>query len=553
MDLPFSVWLRLRWTLAQVLLLIAGLLAWLLRPLRKLAIPPAVVVALPQDRPSLTRTAATVRARADYDLVRIADKLDMHVDWGHRTVRAVPSPERYPLTMLPPKWMLLAALKVPLHGDRRWWTPEQPASACFPLRQPASARHWDDDLWFAAQRLQGPNPLFLEGVGDLERLDRLQLRGAVTGDPARLYAVDYRPMLRGCTPAPGRSLPPCVALFEATSDGLVPRLIQVESQDGPPVVFRPDGTDAWRLGRLYFGAADMLVHEVVAHYQWTHVLGETLAIVTARNLPWEHPLRGLLAPHLRGTLMQNANAAPLLVADGGLFDRCFAGGDCKHRLLEWGAANWSWERMILPRAIAGRGLEGLEDMPYRDDALLLWDAITAYVRGFVELWYDADRLRGDQELRSWSQELHDALGTPLAEDRETLIELLSGVVFNPVAHNLVNAPQYDTFGFPMGSPVALHVPVPTRPEDVDRDMLLRALPHTGDSLQATRATWGFTLQYDRFGRHLEPPLPAGSPALVSDLRDALAHAEETILTRNAGRRFEYLAALPSRVGNSVDA
>ena len=485
--------------------------------------------------------------------MRITGKYGLDVDWDHWTLRKLPLSERYTASMWPAKMLLLAALKVPLDGRRQWWTVDQARSMYAPLRPPSSTQTWDDDGWFAALRLQGPNPLPLRGVVDAAGLEALALWATVGEDPARLYVADHRPPLRGCTPSPGRFLPPCVALFEDTEDGLMPLLIELDREDGPPLVVRPGDGDAWRLARLYFGAADMLIHEVVSHYQWTHVLAETFAIVTARNLPWQHPLRGLLAPHLRSTLHQNSNAAPILVADGGLFDRCFAGGDCKHRLLEWGAREWSYDRMILPRALASRGLEELADVPYRDDAMLLWNALEAYVRGFVGIWYDQERLEADQELRSWIQELSDALRIPRLRTMEELIELLTGILFNPVAHNLVNALQFDVFGFPLGSPVAVHVPVPERVEDVDRDMLLRALPRTGDTLQAARATYGFTLQYDRLGHELRPPMPPDSPDLVGALHEALRAAEETIVSRNLERRFPYTAALPSRVSNTVDA
>ncbi len=552
-SLPFSPSLAIRWFVVKCVLLAAAALAWALRLLPKLRVPRAGAIALPQDDPGLQRTRAIVRARADYDLVRMTDAFDLDVAWEHRTVRTVPANEGYRLAMLPPKLLLLGALKVPLEGEHRWWELEQASGLYPPLPRPASVHTWDDDLWFGAQRIQGPHPLPLRGLGDASALAALGLSVDVPIDPARLYVADHREALRGCTPAPGRFLPPCAALFESTERGLLPVLIEVERPEGPPVVFRPGQGDGWRLGRLYFGAADMLVHEVVAHYQWTHVLGETFAIVTARNLPWQHPVRGLLAPHLRSTLQQNRNAAGILVADGGLFDRCFAGGDCKHRLLEWGAKNWSYDRMILPRAVARQGLEGLEDVPWRDDAMLLWRALERYVYGFVGAWYTEERLRADHELRSWSQELSDALGVPGVGDLDGLVELLTGIVFNPVAHNLVNALQYDTFGFPLGSPVALHLPVPADPALVDEPMLLRALPRTGDTLQTVRATYGFTLQYDRLGAHLDPPLPPDAPPLGQDLRAALQAAEETIVSRNHARRFAYHAARPSRVGNSVDA
>ena len=72
----------------------------------------------------------------------------------------------------------------------------------------------------------------------------------------------------------------------------------------------------------------------------------------------------------------------------------------------------SFQDHALPTVIAQRGIASdvLPAFPYRDDALLLWEAIASYVTRYLQRYYPDDRaVQQDPYLQAWAAEL----GAPL--------------------------------------------------------------------------------------------------------------------------------------------
>lgn len=372
----------------------------------------------------------------------------------------------------------------------------------------------------------------------------------------QVFVVDYGPMLRGIRAAAGRHIAPCTAFFRQVGDELRPLGIQLERPDRSAALALPDGSPGWMLAKMHFQSADILIHEVVSHFQWTHAVGEAFALCTARELPWAHPLRRLLAPHQRSTLQQNANALPIVVGEGGLFDRLFAGGTTRGHLLGWGASAWTWTELDLPAQLAARQVDHLVDYPCRDDMLLVWHALRRYVGAFVHATYTGDAaMLADPELQAWLKALRESTGPgmPTVAAREDLVDVVHAGVFLTVKHSLVNSLQFDVYGFPPAAPAAMRVGVPGSLASVTEAQLLEALPDVGESLSAIRATWGFSQHYEPMAMHLERWLPAWAWPLAEQLRTDLRDVEWTIGQRNRARATPYVVALPSRLSNSIDA
>lgn len=516
---------------------------------------PPMVRLEPVDQPSPRRMLERERLRDEYPLVSGADALGLATSWAHKTVTKErrPGREDYPLTTTIPKFCLLMALTTDIPNDGATWGSIEELDAAFEhLGLPAMQAAWraDPDAAFAELRLSGPNPMFLRRYATGACL---AAEGLSTEVPDGCYAVAYDQLfkgLRGMSATDRRFFSPGIAVFELVGDRLRPIGVQLRRDDDSAAWFPADGSPAWRLAMMHFNSCDMLAHELLAHFLWTHAVAEKFLLATTRNLTWRHPLRRLLAPHLASTLNNNNNATPVLIQRGGLFDAVFGAGERGKLVgLSRGEAAWHFDMMVPARHIAARGLADLPYFPYRDAALPLWGTVAKMVKAYVEIWYDSDeRVLRDDELREFATELRSFVGDslPVICDRPSLCLVLTAAIFNVLQHGFVNLLQFDALGYPPLYPVNVRVPVPDDPASVTEQTLIEALPTVYESLCVIRATYGFSIQYGRLGAHIGR-FHSGASAkvmrtFVKDLRVLAASAPES-----------YRPANPANVGNSVDA
>jgi hypothetical protein len=401
---------------------------------------------------------------------------------------------------------------------------------------------WDSDAAFAPLRLQGPNPAWIRRAPDLA-----PLAVGARADPERVFAVDFRALLDDLPVRPGRFVHPCAALF-VDDGGLRALGVRIRTAASDQWV-AADGSERWARARRAFHCADLHVHEAVSHFLWTHVLGEKLLVATLRRLDERHPVRRLLAPHFVGTLQANENSGRRLLGSDGFFAGCFsAGWPGIAELLRRGDRAWRYERTLLPRDLAERGVLQLEAYPYRQDGLLLWGALERYTTGVVEAWYPDDTsIRDDVEIEAWSAELHGWLGDrgfPRVTTRAALAEVLTATLFNVVQHTFVNAQQYDAFGDPATWPASLSASF-----DADED----GLPVGVEAVDATRATYGFSIQYNALGDGLLGWHGPRTAPVARELLLELGRIREEIDAREAERPWPYRVARPTRVSNSINA
>lgn len=499
--------MRARFAVAMLLLRAAHAGAAFARRLHRAPRPPPSDPCLPHADPDpLARRA---RLQDPLPLVPLTRKFGLDDGPDHLTVAEVPREHRYGLALGVPKALLVAGLAVDLGAltglpDTARW-----------LGVPAARRHgWDGDAAFAALRLQGPNAHWLRR------------------DDRRGYVVDLR-ILADLPRREGRWIGPCLARFDAD---LRPLGIEVDGR------WVPRDDPGWALARRRFQCADLHVHEAVSHFLWTHLVGEKLLLATLRRLDRDHPVRRLLEPHFAGTLQANENSGSRLLGPTGFFARCFsAGWPGIAELLRRGEAAWRHERLVLPRDLRERGVLDLPAYPYRDDGLLLWDAVDRYVGAVVDAWYPgADAVAADPELGAWAEEVHSALpAVPVPRDPAALRELLAGALFVVVQHTLVNALQYEAFGDPQRWPAALGP--------------AGELPTGAEAVDAVRATYGFSMQYNTLGDGLLAWHPARTRPAAARLLDDLASVRAAIEAREAARPWPYVIARPDRVSNSIHA
>lgn len=448
-----------------------------------------------------------------YPEQRLADKLGYPMDWEHQTVAAVPAVEAYDTQVGIAKTAVKAALSVVLADDSE--------------ARPAALRR--------IYRLLGTpelaNPAYLSDEG----MGWLRIAGPNAGwlrrDPAGTFVLDYRALLTQLPLPPGRFLTPCCGRFTPSAAGLDLAEISLVTARGERTLGPADGL-AWHLAKLHLQCADLVVHEVVSHFLWTHCHAERIILATTSQLPPGHGLRCLLAPHFAFTLTANENSGRVLLGPNGVFDRLFScGWQGAQRLMQRGEQEWSFARMVPALDTESRGVASLPAYPYRDDAILVWNALSAHVA--------RQQLALDGPTLAWAADLQRRFSgrLPAVNTPQSLNLLVTACVFATVRHTLANAAQYDSFGYPPHWPSMLRVPFPDEITSVNAEYIQSSLPTLGVSLDAIRATYAFSIQFNQLS------------APGADLSAVQAE----ISRRNRTRTRPYRIAEPARISNSINA
>ena len=359
---------------------------------------------------------------------------------------------------------------------------------------PIIAYQDQEDKAFAAQRIAGPNPIVIERLYTL--LDKFPVTNAqyqsVMGSSDslqkalaenRLYITDYQ-VLRDIDPGSidienytlQKYIYHPIALFavepgDCPNRRLIPVAIQCYQDPSPenPIFIAPSSDSslgerwAWQMAKLIVQIADGNYHEFLSHLGGTHLRMEPIAIATNRNLPVTHPLGALLSPHFEGTLFINDSAVRGLVNRGGTVDKVAAGTLKSSLLLSVKGAKdypYPFNESSLPKVLKARGVDDpkcLPNYPYRDDGLLIWNAIFEWISSYLKLFYTDDMsVQNDAMIQAWIQDLTApnggqmiGIGEKLTDDGPAkiqtltyLIEAVTLIIFTASAnHAAVNFPQ----------------------------------------------------------------------------------------------------------------
>jgi arachidonate 5-lipoxygenase len=452
------------------------------------------------------------------------------------------------------------------------------------LELPEIARRWEDDYEFARQATQGISPYHIELATALPpgfSLADADVRGllspgmtlAQTLAARRLFLLDFEilgdiPMFQKGDDR--RWAPParCLLFLDDTRQ-LRPLAIQLGRDPERDPVFTPnDSEHDWLAAKIYVRCSEGNIHQMVEHALRTHFVVEPFLMATMRNLPDPHPVYKLLRRHFRYTFAINEMARTGLLAEGGVFDDFIAtGGPAKGhvQLGRKGYARWTL-RDNQPRSdLARRGVLDpavLPSYPYRDDALLLWNAIEEYVYAVLGHFYRSDAdLAADAEMAAWWADL-TSRGLPVEKLPCTelarvadLVEILATVVFTAsVRHASVNYLQYEHYGYVPNAPLCMRRPPPAKkgtigPEDFAEMLptksqtlwqiaMGRALASFGEDEEFLLHEGGWREDYFR-----EPELIAIRDRFHERLRAQLA----AVKARNAGTDFPYTVLQADRV------
>jgi arachidonate 15-lipoxygenase len=456
---------------------------------------------------------------------------------------------------------------------------------------PAISKTFQEDEVFAYMRVAGYNPVIIERVtspGDwsvrfpvtdehyqavMGNDDSL----AAAGEEGRLYLTDYKILdgaLNGTYPHEQKYLYAPLALFALPKGSdpnrlLRPVAIQCGQTPGPdyPIITPNSGKYAWLFAKTVVQIADANIHEPVTHLARTHLFVGIFVMSTYRQLPLNHPLGLLLRPHFENTLAINDAAQRILIAPGGGVDRLLSSTIDNSRVLAvYGLQSYSFNNAILPKQFKQRGVDDanlLPVYPYRDDALLVWDAIHQWVSDYLKLYYAKDEdIQKDAALQAWAAEAQAYNGgrvSDFGEDggiktREYLADATTLIIFTASAqHAAVNFPQKDLMGYAAALPMAGYSPASTLKGEVsEQDYLNLLAPLDQAQRQYNLLSLLGSVYYNRLGEYPQGYFkdPQVKP-LLQAFQSNLQQVEATINQRNLNRpTYEYL--LPSKIPQSIN-
>ncbi|XP_061998342.1 linoleate 13S-lipoxygenase 2-1, chloroplastic-like isoform X3 [Rosa rugosa] len=411
---------------------------------------------------------------------------------------------------------------------------------------------WFRDEEFSRQTLAGLNPYSIELVTEWPLKSKLdpeiygpaeslittelvekEIRGFMTVNEAlkrkKLFILDYHdllmPYVNKVREVEGTTLYGSRTLFFLTENGTL-RPVAIELTR-PPIgdkpqwkeVFTPtwDATGCWlwRLAKAHVCAHDAGYHQLVIHWLRTHCCTEPYIIAANRQLSAMHPIYRLLHPHFRYTMEINALARESLINAGGIIEACFS--PAKYSIELSSAAYdqlWRFDMEALPTDLIRRGMAvedptaehgvklTIEDYPFANDGLILWDAIKEWVGDYVNHYYpDPTLVESDNELQAWWTEVRtkghadkkDEPWWPVLKTPEDLIHTLTTIIWVTAGHHAaVNFGQYMYAGYFPNRPTIARSNMPT--EDPNDDLfkiflkkpeaaLLRCFP---SQIQATK-------------------------------------------------------------------
>ncbi|ESP02739.1 hypothetical protein LOTGIDRAFT_171808 [Lottia gigantea] len=462
---------------------------------------------------------------------------------------------------------------------------------------PRGADGWKDDLYFANQRIASVNSGVIElctAIPEKLAVTEEMLKPILEGnslqyllDNKRLFIIDFE-ILEGIHTKPDQfvrkeknqnvydhfNVCAPIALFMVDNNQqLRPIAIQLYQQPSSknPVFLPSDHPNTWLLAKMWFNNADSTYHQALAHLGYTHLLMEGVTVATHRNLSGSHPLFKLLAPHFLYIIAINARGIVKLLAPGGWVDAVM---NCGSRgvfdLIKKGIDKWRLDKEgCLPDDLKSRGLDDPNVLPgyhFRDDALLLYNAIQKYASEYVNLYYDGgDKIADDWELQGWGRELvmeRESGGVGLKglphngtfRTQDDIVKVVTCVIYTcSVVHAATNFPQYEEYGFPPNYPATFKGTPPTTKDHVDEKQILSCLPSKENSLdvmvvtkvlsaKGTNSLGDFELMY------IADP---NAKRVVEAFRADLKKISGIIKERNITRRIPYIYLDPEIIPNSI--
>ncbi|XP_052793622.1 polyunsaturated fatty acid 5-lipoxygenase-like isoform X5 [Mya arenaria] len=516
-------------------------------------------------------------------------ELMAHVQNGPMQIKVMPADEAfsfdYKWDIVKTKAQLILVSKLVMMTSGRWESLSHLKQVYTKeiFSEPDGAKRWSNDLFFGNQRIASMNHSCIElcteipdKLGVTEEMLKPFLEGCSLKemlDAKRLFIVDHN-ILTGLPHRKGfYTCVPIALFFVNEKQHLVPIAIQLHQEKGPdnPIFLPDDSPNVWLKAKMWFNNADANVHQSLTHLGYTHLLMEGITVVTHRNLSQSHPIFKLLAPHFLYLIAINTRGLELLVSPNGWVDKTMNVGIAgMFELIRRGLNKWRMDvEGTLPNDLKRRGVLDQNILPgyhFRDDALLIYNAINTYVRKYVDLYYDSpEKITGDWEIQAWGAELvkdraqggcglNGVPSNGQFASKDDLYLVLTSIIYScSVAHASTNFPQYDEYAFPPNYPALLNGEPPKDKTPIEESELVSMLPDKPTTLdmmtvtkilssRGTKSLGDFEVQYI-----FEPE----ARKIVDEFRADLAEISKTVKERNKKRDIPYPHLDPEIVPNSI--
>lgn len=459
------------------------------------------------------------------------------------------------------------------------------------LPVPGIAYTFQDDDEFARLRVAGPNPMLLQGIDQIPEnfpVTAAQYT-AVMGDDSltralaegRVFLCDYTDLevlVAGVWKGHAKYVYRPMALFAVPPGGasLKPVAIQCGQDNSQYPVMTPSAASSekwgWEMAKFIVQVADCNYHELFVHLAGTHLVSEAIAVATRRNLANVHPLWSLLVPHFEGTLFINNLAVETLINKGGPID-AFFGGTIESSQLAAVQARLSFDfyKKMTPVDFAERNVANpanLPDYPYRDDALLVWDAIHDWASQYINIYYaDDEAVTGDSELALWASSIASEghiVGFKPITSRAQLIDVCTMIIFTASAqHAAVNFPQRTLMTFAPAVTGAGWTAAPTEQTGHSKGEWIEYMPPMSlgllqlSSLELLGSVYYRPLGDYRTNRFpykpwFQDPVITQDEGPLARFQAGLRAVESRIIARNQRRMHPYVYLQPSQIPTSTN-
>ncbi|RUS85759.1 hypothetical protein EGW08_006473 [Elysia chlorotica] len=337
---------------------------------------------LPQFEEYPAQRAMELREKRD------AYQFDQKVANGPAQVKSMPSDEQfsfdYKWDIVSLKAKLIATsllVKLMAHGE---WDSLATLTDVYTestFHKPRGADRWSNDLYFGLQRVASLNHSLIQlctAIPDSLSCLMFNVGGDTTKTLRHALSYHFPYHLQLCIP---------IGLFFLDkTKHLRPVAIQLFQKPGPgnPIFTPLCKSLTWALVKMWYNNADAAYHQALTHLGMTHLLMEGVTVATHRNLSQSHPIFKLLAPHFLYLIAINSTIPHFY-----FFTTCVFVSFTS--LICFRFNTWRMDREgTLPNDLKNRGLDDLNVLPcyhFRNDAILLYEAISKYVKAYVSLYY----------------------------------------------------------------------------------------------------------------------------------------------------------------------